>query len=253
MTAALEGGEWSAARPGRTLPPGKTGYPFYRRLGGPQGRSGRAENLVPTGIRSRTAQPVAQSLYRLSYPAHMKVIPISNHKVLQIVIFSRCTPILTVGWKEKVKNLHELVTYEVRRIPRSSVTFLLDQTMLRNLHEAHEMNTHMWGNSFPSLSLSLFISLSLCRLTSVKHSQIWNLHKPCSVCDRSILFRLAEKLRTFRADKREWNFACFDPSRDLLAGIWVQFLSYHCSIEPLVTAHVSTGSTKLQSAFPQAR
>ena len=37
MTAALEGGEWSAARPGRTLPPGKTRYPFYRRLGGPQG------------------------------------------------------------------------------------------------------------------------------------------------------------------------------------------------------------------------
>jgi len=43
-------GEWSAARPGRTLPPGKTRYPFYRRLGGTQGRSGRAENLVPTGI-----------------------------------------------------------------------------------------------------------------------------------------------------------------------------------------------------------
>ena len=50
MTAALEGGEWSGARPGRTLPPGKTRYPFYRRLGGPQGRSGRAENLVPTEI-----------------------------------------------------------------------------------------------------------------------------------------------------------------------------------------------------------
>jgi len=50
MIAALEGGEWSAARPGSTLPPGKTWYPFYRRLGGPQGRSGRAENLVPTGI-----------------------------------------------------------------------------------------------------------------------------------------------------------------------------------------------------------
>jgi len=49
---------WSAARPGRTLPPGKTRYPFYRRLGGPQGRSGRAGNLVPSGIRSRTVQPV---------------------------------------------------------------------------------------------------------------------------------------------------------------------------------------------------
>ena len=58
MTAALEGGERSAARSGRNLPPRKTRYPFYRRLGGPQGRSGRAENLVPTGIRSRTVQPV---------------------------------------------------------------------------------------------------------------------------------------------------------------------------------------------------
>ena len=77
MTAALEGGEWSAARPGRTLPPGKTRYPFYRRLGGPQGQSGREENLVPNGIRSRTVQPVAQSLYRLSYPAH---------------VFDGCTP-----------------------------------------------------------------------------------------------------------------------------------------------------------------
>jgi len=32
MTAALEGGERSAARFGRILPPGKTRYPFYRRL-----------------------------------------------------------------------------------------------------------------------------------------------------------------------------------------------------------------------------
>ena len=69
MTVALDVGEWSAARPGRTLPPGKTRYPFYRRLGEPQGRSGRAENLIPTGIRSRTVQARSQSLYRLSYPA----------------------------------------------------------------------------------------------------------------------------------------------------------------------------------------
>ena len=59
----------STSRPHFT--PGKSRYPFYRRLGGPQGRSGRAENLVPTAIRSRTVQPVAQSLYRLSYRAHI--------------------------------------------------------------------------------------------------------------------------------------------------------------------------------------
>jgi len=33
MTRALEGGEGSASRPGRSLPPGKTRYPLYKRLG----------------------------------------------------------------------------------------------------------------------------------------------------------------------------------------------------------------------------
>ena len=43
-------GEVSASHPGRSLPLGKNRYPFYRRLGGPQGRSGGVENLAPTGI-----------------------------------------------------------------------------------------------------------------------------------------------------------------------------------------------------------
>ena len=48
MTAALEAGEWSAARPGRTLPSGKTQYPFYRRLGGPRtGLDGRNISSPP--------------------------------------------------------------------------------------------------------------------------------------------------------------------------------------------------------------
>jgi hypothetical protein len=40
-TSALDGGEWSASHPGRALAPGKgRPYPLYRRLGGPQSRSG---------------------------------------------------------------------------------------------------------------------------------------------------------------------------------------------------------------------
>jgi len=73
MTAALEGGEWSAARPSRTLPPGRTRYPFYRRLG--WGRSGRAENLVPTGIRSRTVQPLSVAI-----PTELPGPPITDVK-----------------------------------------------------------------------------------------------------------------------------------------------------------------------------
>ena len=58
MTAAMEVGEWSAARPDCILPLEKTSYQFYRRLGGHQHRSQWAENLVPTGIRFRTVQPM---------------------------------------------------------------------------------------------------------------------------------------------------------------------------------------------------
>jgi len=56
------------------LPSGKTLYPLYRRLGGPQGRSGRPEKISsPPGFVSRTVQPVVKSLYRLSYPARNSV------------------------------------------------------------------------------------------------------------------------------------------------------------------------------------
>jgi len=57
MTAALEGDEFSAARPGHTLPPGKTQCPLHRGLGGPQGQSGQTENLVPTGFDPGPSNP----------------------------------------------------------------------------------------------------------------------------------------------------------------------------------------------------
>jgi len=47
MTRALEGGDGSASRPDRSLLPGKTRYPLYRRLGGPHGRSGQVRKIFP--------------------------------------------------------------------------------------------------------------------------------------------------------------------------------------------------------------
>jgi hypothetical protein len=50
------------------LPPGMTRYPLYRRLGRPQGRSGRVLKISPpTGIRSPDRPARSESLYRLSY------------------------------------------------------------------------------------------------------------------------------------------------------------------------------------------
>ena len=50
------------------LPPRKTRYPLYRRLGGLQGRSGRVWKISsPTGIRLPDRPASSESLYRLSY------------------------------------------------------------------------------------------------------------------------------------------------------------------------------------------
>jgi len=65
--------EGSASRTGRSLLSGKTRYPLYRRLGEPQGRSGQVRKISPPpGFDPRTDQPVAQSLYRLSYRSSCK-------------------------------------------------------------------------------------------------------------------------------------------------------------------------------------
>ena len=74
MTTALEGGKGSASRPDRSLPPGKTRYPLYRRLGGPQGRSGQVRKISPPpkGFNPRTVQPVA-SRYTINLITCIKI------------------------------------------------------------------------------------------------------------------------------------------------------------------------------------
>jgi hypothetical protein len=75
LDRGIRRGEWSAVRPNRTLPPGKTWYPLYRRLGGPQGQSGQARKISPpTWIRSPDRPARSQSLYLLSYPVHILII-----------------------------------------------------------------------------------------------------------------------------------------------------------------------------------
>ena len=53
------------------LPPGKTGYPLYRRLGGSQDLSGRVRKVSPSpGFDPRSAEPVANRYADWSIPAH---------------------------------------------------------------------------------------------------------------------------------------------------------------------------------------
>jgi hypothetical protein len=70
MTMALEVGEWSAARPSHTLPPGKDPVPIVQGAGWAPGPVWMGGKSSPTGIRSPDRPARSQSLYRLSYPAH---------------------------------------------------------------------------------------------------------------------------------------------------------------------------------------
>ena len=70
------------------LPPGKTRYTLYRRLGGLQGRSGRLWKLSPppTGIRSPDRPARSELLYRLSYPGpKFKLNFIENNNFVKTV------------------------------------------------------------------------------------------------------------------------------------------------------------------------
>jgi hypothetical protein len=72
MATALKGGEGTASRPGRFLPPWKIRYALYRRLGGPRGRSGQVRKISPPpGFDPLNRPARSQSLYRLRYPANL--------------------------------------------------------------------------------------------------------------------------------------------------------------------------------------
>jgi hypothetical protein len=79
LTLALDEGGWSTPRAGRFTPGKETRYPFYRRLGGPQGRFGRLRKISPPlGFDPRTVQPVASRYTDYAIPARFTL---STHRI----------------------------------------------------------------------------------------------------------------------------------------------------------------------------
>jgi hypothetical protein len=64
----------ASPRPGRFTPGKETRYPLYRRIGGPQGRSGRLGKILPPpGFDPRTVQPVVSRYTDYAIPVHPKL------------------------------------------------------------------------------------------------------------------------------------------------------------------------------------
>ena len=68
-----------------TLPPGKTRYPLYRRLGAPQGRYGQVRKIFPSppGFDPRTVQPVVSRYIDWTIPALYSIIMLKG--IVQVV------------------------------------------------------------------------------------------------------------------------------------------------------------------------
>jgi hypothetical protein len=63
------------------LPPRKTRYPLYRRLGGPQGWSGRVRKILPQlGFDPRTVQLVASRYTHYAIPARRDYTVLSESR-----------------------------------------------------------------------------------------------------------------------------------------------------------------------------
>jgi hypothetical protein len=72
ISSALDGVGGQRHAPA-ALPPGKTRYPLYRRLSGPQGQSGRVRKISPPpGFDPRTVQPVASRYIDWAIPGRSR-------------------------------------------------------------------------------------------------------------------------------------------------------------------------------------
>jgi hypothetical protein len=83
------GGEGSASRPVRSLPPGKTRYPLYKRVGGPHGRSGQVRKISPPpGFDPRTVHAAATRY--TDYTTRPTVVPVIkvNFNLCELVFSS---------------------------------------------------------------------------------------------------------------------------------------------------------------------
>ena len=92
--------------------------PLYRRLGGPQGRSGRAEYIVPTGIRSRTVQTVVS---RYTYSA---TGPTYNIYYIRINVLGKKT-----GAKNIVKEIKQYQKKWLQHVQRMDTNRLPKQAL----------------------------------------------------------------------------------------------------------------------------
>jgi hypothetical protein len=131
-TLALDGCVCAQCHAPAALPPRKTRYPSYRRLGGSQGQSGRVRKISPPTTTTTTPQTLdpldrparSESPYRLSYPGPLlQSIKLYFRKNYAHLLVGHM-PLLCTFWKNHYQAF----------CSRSSPSTLLDGFQLHLIH-----------------------------------------------------------------------------------------------------------------------
>ena len=99
------------------LYPGKEiWYPFYRRLGGPQGRSKRVQKISPlTGIRSPERPDHTDSLYQLRYPAPLTIYTSLRNLRMPTANIKRTIDCL-IEWHNQLLRLYSIGSRKMKNV-----------------------------------------------------------------------------------------------------------------------------------------
>ena len=108
-----------------TLPSGKTRYPLYRRLGGPQGRSGQVRKMSPPpGFDPRTVQPVASRYTNWVIAAHCSLATVNKMYTVSVTDAYHWADLLTISDYERSLSPCHITTAtrgpEKQRFPSST-------------------------------------------------------------------------------------------------------------------------------------
>jgi len=140
---ALQGGEGSAACPGRSLSPGKTQYPLYRRLGGPQAQSGQVRKIspLPPGFDPRTVQPVASCYNNWAIPIHQT----SSELPLKYMFWWR----IPSASKQQGPPKHWLTTYKTTHYYNQE-----EHKLILFMHPQNFSNDCFWPGDISTFKMS---------------------------------------------------------------------------------------------------
>jgi len=147
-------GEWSAARHGRTLPPGKDPVPIVQEAGwvpGPvwtDGKSRPHRDLIPDH------PACSQSLYRLSYPAHHWAIYWRENIYIYIYIYRVFIKITTYFTRvfcrpKQRKNLKQTNTSQyMAPVVRCQHVYCMNLKLAITVYHLRTIATDTWSVNY---------------------------------------------------------------------------------------------------------